>query len=45
MMPAAQFRTQGSVALHPGAKTKIRTNVAAEEKIEARSVLACSTSN
>ena len=44
-MSAAQYRIQGSVALHLGAKTKIRAIVAVKEKNGARSVQACSTSN
>jgi hypothetical protein len=33
VISAAQFRIQGSVALHPGANTKIRANMAGEEKM------------
>jgi len=42
---AAQFRSQGGVALYLGAKPKIRASVAGKEKNGERSVQACSTSN
>jgi len=38
-MSATQFHSQGSVALHPGANTKIRATVAAKKKDER--IVAC----
>jgi len=38
LVSAAHFRSHGSVASHPGVKTKMKATVAAEEISEARCV-------
>jgi len=44
-MFAAHFRSHGSVASRPGAKTQMKATVAAEEIGEARCAQACRTIN
>ena len=45
VISAAQFRIQGSVALHPGANTKIRANVAGEDKMRLEACRLAAQSN